>query len=64
MRKLKRGVLALGLVAAFSGMVPKAAYAGDQQCYYGLTDPVNSCAACMKTCLGAGYRCCTVVADL
>jgi hypothetical protein len=54
MRKFRGGVLALGLVAAFSGIAPRAAYAGDQQCYYGLTDPVNSCAACMRICLGSG----------
>jgi hypothetical protein len=37
---------------------------GNQQCYYrpGI-DADNSCSTCGDTCLGAGYRCCTIIAD-
>jgi hypothetical protein len=63
MRKFGIGLVALGFVAAFSGAVPKTAYAGDQQCYYGPTDPLNACTACARVCLGSGYKCCTIVSD-
>ena len=60
MRLVRFGVLAIGLALAVSA-APNQAYAGDQQCYYGLTDPVNSCTACARICLGSGFKCCTIV---
>lgn len=35
---------------------------GKQQCYYRVgIDPENSCTGCADSCLGTGYRCCTII---
>jgi hypothetical protein len=35
---------------------------GKQQCYYRAgIDPENACTGCADSCLGAGYRCCTII---
>lgn len=55
----------------FGGLIGNAtsgysvAAAGNQQCYYRAgIDVENSCNTCSSTCLGDGYRCCTIIADI
>jgi len=55
---------ALVLVGAFVGVRPEPAMAGDQQCFRNKSDPLTACTICSGTCMGDGYRCCTIVPDL
>lgn len=58
----------LVILAAFAGAaasaISPAAASGNRQCYYRpAIDPEYSCNTCSNTCLGAGYRCCSIVPD-
>lgn len=60
----KRAIAAL--VAAAAGGLLGGATAGlgngpAQQCYYRpLLDPPTACTGCADTCMGEGYRCCSI----
>jgi hypothetical protein len=58
------GALLLGAMLGNTSMGFSVNPEGTQQCYYrpGI-DPDNSCTGCGNACLGAGYRCCTILPD-
>ena len=56
------GAVLLGAMLGSTSVGFSVIAEGNQQCYYRpAIDPENSCTGCADTCLGAGYRCCTII---
>lgn len=61
--KALRTTLALLAIAAgaLGGAAADLDANGTRQCYRQWAEPLDSCSACMNSCLGAGYMCCTIL---
>lgn len=56
-------LVAGGILGGATGMMASMD-SGSQQCYYRVgVDPENSCSTCSDSCLGDGYKCCTITVE-
>lgn len=60
-------MIALAAGVGFVISVPLAgaetATQGKNQCYHYSWEPQTACSTCADTCLGGGYKCCTILVD-